>query len=173
MAIAMTNRLLALVIAVALSATVAARAVQASYAGWTGPRLGLRLPSHLLPLDPQVAPQVPGVLQTAAVSLGRSAQQTLDPKSSLLRAYQRDHDALERMRQRASGLRQPARAAYNRLLDSDQQALATLERQALDYQSGDAAAAEGAMDQVVLRAEAALAKAQTAGYPPSLRRSGA
>lgn len=160
MVIQMTNRLLAVVIAVTLSTTLAAHA-SVQLPAFT---LGVHVPLATFALrQPQVPAGVPAALQTAARSLTNQARAALDPKSVVTAAYQRDHDALEHLRQRASALRSPAHASFTRSLDADQQTLATLERQALDYQSGDAASAALAMDHVVEQARAALAAAVTAG----------
>lgn len=158
----MTNRLLAVVVAVAVSATLAAHAAQGPIHQLALVHLGLRLPSATGSLRPTVPAAVPGALETAAVLVTRSARQALDPKADVLSAYERDHDALEHLRQQASALRGPAHPAFNRLLDADQQALATLERRALDYQSGDTTAAVAAMDQEVGQAQAALSAALSA-----------
>ena len=138
MVIEMTNRLLAVVIAVTVSSILAAHAAQASLKPLPTLHLGLRLPTARAALGAQMPAVVPGSLQTAAVTLTRRAQEAVDPGSAVVSAYQRDHDALEHLRQPASALRSPAHAAFNKLLDADQRRLATLERQALDYQSGDA-----------------------------------
>lgn len=170
MVIEMTNRLLAVVVAVAVSATLAAHAAQGPIQHLPLVHFGLGLPSATVSLRPAVPAAVPGALETAAVLVTRSARQALDPKAAVLSAYQRDHDALEHLRQQASALRGPAHPAFNRLLDADQQALATLERQALDYQSGDTTAAVAAMDQVVRQAQAALSAALSAPAPEGVKR---
>ena len=159
MVIEMTNRLLAVVIAVTVSSILAAHAAQASLKPLPSLHLGLRLPTAGAALGAQIPAVVPGSLQTAAVALTGRAQEAVDPRSAVVSAYQRDHDALEHLRQPASELRSPAHAAFNKLLDADQRRLATLERQALDYQSGDAIAAMAAMDRVVQEAQAALSAA--------------
>lgn len=172
MVIQMTNRLLAVVIAVTVSTTLAAHAAQGSTVHLPAFRLGVHVPFATFGLrQPQVPAGMPAALQTAALSVTRQARAALDPKAVVTAAYQRDHDALEHLRQQAAALRSPAHASFNRLLDADQRTLATLERQALDYQSGDAASAALAMDRVVEQTRTALAAAVPAGAAGAVKPS--
>lgn len=167
----MTNRLLALVITLAVTATIAAHAAQARGQSLPSvnvdahvsiitaslakhrPVLPTALPSELAAT---IQASVPGTIQTAAITVTQQARDVIDPKSVVTAAYQRDHDALEQLRQRAAPLSLPARSAFGRVLDRDQEALATLERRALDYQSGDALGSTAQMDELVAQAQGTL-----------------
>jgi hypothetical protein len=106
---------------------------------------------HLQPLSLPTAG-----LQAAAAEVTASADAVIDPHSAITAAYQRDHVALEHLRQQASALKGAAHPAFNRLIDSDEATLATLERQALDYSSGNASANVALMDAVVASAQHSL-----------------
>lgn len=177
MAAAMTNRLLSMVMAVACLAAVAAHAASDGVTRMSGLNLGFRLSApHLAPVTFHLAPvALPTAgLQAAAATMTARAQAVVDPAGTITAAYQRDHVALEHLRQQASALRGAAHPAFNRVVDSDEAALASLERQALDYTSGNPAASVAAMDQLVAAAQQSLnaelsqggVRKATAGHKP-------
>ncbi len=150
MVVQMTNRLLATVMAMALSSGLVAHAAQNT-------RTQLPALPHLqLPAVPHVS--LPTALQAVADSV-------FDPDGATIKAaYQRDHDALEQLRQQASDLRGAAHPAINRLIQQDQEALLQMEKSAL---SGNVTGAGVNtvvvnMDHVVNQAQAALASAKAA-----------
>jgi hypothetical protein len=156
MVVQMTNRLLAIVMAVAFSTGLVAHAAEN--------------PKHPLPElptlpSPASLKQPAALIEMAAQGLRNQASAILNQDSSLIRdAYQRDHVALEQLRQQASSLRGSAHPAFNQLINKDQALLLALEQQALNpangTTSGDAAATIGQMDQIVRDAAHALSLAQ-------------
>jgi hypothetical protein len=152
MAATMTNRLLSLVMALACISAVAAHAASNGLPRLSGIAVGFRVaPPHIQPLSLPTAG-----LQAAAAEVTARADAVIDPHSAITAAYQRDHVALEHLRQQASALKGAAHPAFNRLIDSDEATLATLERQALDYSSGNASANVALMDQLVTSAQQSL-----------------
>jgi hypothetical protein len=161
MVVQMTNRLLAIVMAVAFSSGLVAHAAEN--------------PKHPLPElpalpSPAVLKTPAAAIQTAAQDIRAQASAILNQDSSLIRqAYQRDHVALEHLRQQASSLKGSAHPAFNQLINKDQALLLGLEQNALNpasgTTSGDAAATISQMDQIVRDATRALAvtKSQTDG----------
>jgi hypothetical protein len=157
MVVQMTNRLLAMVMALAFSSGLVAHAAEN--------------PRHPLPELPALpsasALKTPAaVLQTAAQDLRGEASAILNQDSSLIRdAYQRDHAALEQLRQQARSLKGAAHPAFNQLINKDQSRLLSLEQQALNPANGttssEAAATIGQMDQIVRDAGRALSVAQS------------
>jgi hypothetical protein len=108
----MTNKLLATVMAIALSGGFTARAAQ-----------NVLTPTRVNP----------GSLPAATKLVAASATIALGPTASRIRqAYQQDHDALEHLRQEGSELNHPAHTQSNQLISADQAQLLALEKAALD-----------------------------------------
>ena len=145
MSASITNKLLATVMAIALSGALTARASQ---------------DLHLTP--PSVnAGSLPAALKQAAAS----ASTALDPTAGSIRqAYQQDHDALEHLRQQGSGLASPTHQQFNQLIGADQAQLLAIEKAALDKiaagspVNGTATIAQ--MAAILAQAQAALAQFQ-------------
>lgn len=143
MVISMTNRLLMMVIAFALTSGVVAHAAQAPE-------------RPLAPVTLPAASSLPMTLQTAASRLGEAATATIDPSGAIRDAYQRDHVALEHLRQAASALQGSAHPAFNQLILDDEATLTDIERGALATSRPSASSAIAAMDTVVAGAQAEL-----------------
>ncbi|TMD39101.1 MAG: hypothetical protein E6I88_13260 [Chloroflexi bacterium] len=143
MVITMTNRLLALVIAVALSGGIAAHAAQSPH-------------QPMAPITLTSATSLPVVLQTAASHLTETATGTIDPSAAIRSAYQRDHVALEHLRQQASALKGSAHPAFNQYISDQEAALTELERTAMATIRPSAGGSIAAMDQLVSAAQATL-----------------
>lgn len=158
----MTNRLLATVVTFALSTGLAAHLAQN--------------PQHTLPkvslasLTLPRASSVPQVVQTAAAHLGDTAMGAVDPAAAIRAAFQRDHVALEHLRQQASVLKGSAHPAFNQLISNDEAALVDMEKLALASKSSSTSASIAAMDQLVTSAEAALAQAKA--QPAAVKSNG-
>src|SRR6266852_2083734 len=101
MRITITNRLLSIVIALALTSGIVAHAAQA-------------------PQRPLAPVTLPATLQTAASHVGETATGAIDPSGAIRAAYQRNRVALEHLRQQASALKGRAHAAFNQFI-SDQE----------------------------------------------------
>src|SRR5438067_696882 len=110
MVISMTNRLLAVVIALALSGGIAAHAAQAPQ-------------RPLAPITLLSASALPAALQTAASRITESATSAIDPGTAIRSAYQRNRVSLEHLRQQASQLNGSAHPAFNQLISDDERAL--------------------------------------------------
>ena len=143
MVISMTNRLLMMVIAFALTSGVVAHAAQAPE-------------RPLAPVTLPAASSLPLTLQAAAGRLGETATATIDPSAAIRGAYQRDHVALEHLRQAASDLKGSAHPAFNQLILDDEAVLTEIEREALATTRPSASTAITAMDNVVAGAQAEL-----------------
>jgi aspartate aminotransferase-like enzyme len=113
MVISMTNRLLAVVIALALSSGIVAHAAQAPQ-------------KPLTPNSLSSSSDLSTLLQTAASHITESATGAIDPAAAIRDAYQRDHVALEALRQQASALQGSAHPAFNQYIDSQEAALTEL-----------------------------------------------
>ena len=146
MVITMTNRLLALVIAVALSGGIAAHAAQSPH-------------QPIGPIALASATTLPNVLQTAAGHLTETATGAIDPSAAIRSAYQRDHVALEHLRQQASALKGSAHPAFNQYISDQEAALTELERTSLATTRPSADAAIASMDALVAAAQAKLGAA--------------
>ena len=145
MIVKMTNRLLATVIAFALFSGVVAHAAQA--------------PDR--PFAPNAVPEastLPLALQTAAARIAEKATGTIDPSRAIRDAYQRDHVALERLRQQASRLKGSAHPAFNQYVSDQEDALESIERTGLATTRPSADRTIAAMDQLVAAAQAELTK---------------
>jgi hypothetical protein len=137
MVINMTNRLLGIVIALALTSGIAAHAAQA-------------------PQRPLAPITLPATLQTAASHVTESATGAIDPAAAIRAAYQRNRVALEHLRQQAAPLKGGAHAAFNQFVSDQELALTQSERAALATTRPDAQGAIAAMDKLVADAEAEL-----------------
>src|SRR5258708_9259898 len=137
MVITMTNRLLSLVIALALTSGIVAHAAQA-------------------PQRPLAPVTLPAALQTAAAHVGETATGAVDPSAAIRAAYQRNHVALEHLRQQASALKGGAHAAFNQFISDQEDALTPIERTALATSRPPVSSAITAIDNVVATAEAEL-----------------
>jgi hypothetical protein len=126
MVVQMTNRLLSIVMALAFTSGVVAHAAQNT-------RTQLPALPHLqLPALPRVSLPASSPLPTALRAVATSV---LEPdRTAIKAAYQRDHDALEHLRQQASDLRGPAHPAFNHLVQQDEQALLEMEQSSLSAQ---------------------------------------
>jgi len=166
----MTNRLLATVMTFAVSTGLAAHAAQDPHKA---------LPRLTLP----AASSVPQAVQTAATHVSEAASQVsdaanhvsdaataaVDPSAAIRAAFQRDHVALEHLRQQASVLKGSAHPAFNQLISNDEATLVEMEKTALASRTGSASSI-AAMDQLVASAEAALAQAKA--QPAALKTQG-
>lgn len=143
MVISMTNRLLSMVIAFALTSGVVAHAAQAPQ-------------RPLAPITLSATSSLSMALQTAASRIGETATGAIDPSAAIRDGYQRDHVALEHLRQAASALKGSAHPAFNQLILNDEAALTEIERTALATIRPSASGAIAAMDRVVAGAQAEL-----------------
>ncbi|HEX9094819.1 MAG TPA: hypothetical protein VF990_01820 [Candidatus Dormibacteraeota bacterium] len=157
MGISMTSRLLGVVIGFALTSGIVAHAAEAPQR----PLAPITLPS---------ASALPDVLQTAASHVTESATGAFDPGAAIRAAYQRDHVALEHLRQQASQLKGSAHPEFNQYLSDREGALTELERTALATSRPAVASTIAAMDALVAAAQgrldlelAAGAKSQASG----------
>ncbi|MDQ6713316.1 MAG: hypothetical protein M3Z28_09045 [Candidatus Dormibacteraeota bacterium] len=137
MVIKMTNRLLGIVIGLALTSGIVAHAAQA-------------------PERPLAPITLPATLQTAASHVSETATSAVDPGAAIRAAYQRNRVALERLRQQASPLKGSARIAFNQVIADQELALTQTERAALATNRPDAPGAIAAMDKLVATAQAEL-----------------
>src|SRR6266480_2457928 len=90
----MTNRLLGIVIALALTSGVVAHAASAPQ-------------RPLAPVSLPTASNLPAALQTAASRISEAATSTIDPAAAIRGAYQRDHVALEQTERAALATTRP------------------------------------------------------------------
>src|SRR5438128_6126410 len=139
----MTNRLLGIVIAFALTSGVVAHAASAPQ-------------RPLAPANLPTASNLPAALQTAASQISEVATSAIDPGAAIRGAYQRDHVALEHLRQQASPLKGDAHAGFNQFVSDQELALTQTERATLATTRPDAQSAIAAMDELVTAAEAEL-----------------
>jgi hypothetical protein len=136
MAIKMTNRLLGIVIALALTSGIVAHAATA-------------------PTRPLAPITLPAALQMVAGRVAETATGAIDPSAAIRDAYQRDHVALEHLRQQAS-LNGSANPTFNQYISDKETALSELERNALATSRPDASNTIAAMDSLVTVAQAQL-----------------
>src|SRR5260370_16420222 len=127
----MTNRLLGIVMAMALTSGIVAHAAQA----------------------PQRPPISLPALQTAASHVGETATGAIDPAAAIRAAYQRNHVALEHLRQKASPLKGSARVAFYQFISDQEAALTQTQRTALATRRPAASSSIAAMDKLVTAAE--------------------
>jgi hypothetical protein len=157
MGISMTNRLLGVVIGFALSSGIVAHAAEAPQ-------------RPLTPITLTSASALPVALQTAASHVTETATGAFDPGAAIRAAYQRDHVALEHLRQQASQLKGTAHPEFNQYISDREGALTELERTALATSRPAVASTIAAMDTLVTAAQARLdlelaagAKSQASG----------
>ena len=136
MAIRMTNRLLGIVMALALASGIAAHAATA-------------------PTRPLAPIALPAALQAVVSRFAETATGTIDPSAAIRAAYQRDHVALEHLRQQAS-LNAGANPGFDQDISDKETALSELERNALATSRPDASNTIAAMDNLVTAAQAQL-----------------
>ena len=146
MVISMTNRLLAVVVALALSSGIAAHAAQAPQRPLTPVTISL------------AASDLPTAIQTAASHITETATGAIDPSAAIRDAYQRDHVALEALRQQGSALKGNAHPAFNQYIDGQEAALTELEHTAFATLRPSASTTIAAMDALVTAAQAKLAQ---------------
>jgi hypothetical protein len=137
MVIKMTNRMLSIVIAIALTSGVVAHAASA-------------------PQRPLAPLTLPATLQTAASHVGETATGAIDPSAAIRAAYQRNRVGLEHLRQQASPLQGATRAAFEQFIADQELALTQTERAALATSRPDVSSSIAAMDNVVAAAESEL-----------------
>ena len=148
MVIKMTNRMLSIVIAIALTSGVVA------HAAWAPQR----------PLAPLT---LPTVLQTAASHVGETATGAIDPSAAIRAAYQRNRVALEHLRQQASPLQGSARAAFDQFISDQELALTQTERTALATSRPSVSSSIAAMDNIVAAADEELSRDLSQNGAPS------
>src|SRR6266851_7164666 len=143
MGISMTSRLLGVVIAFALTSGIVAHAAEAPQ-------------RPLSPITFTSASALPVALQTAASHVAEAATGAIDPTAAIQAAYQRDHVALEHLRQQASLLKGSAHPAFNQYISDQEGALTEVERTALATSRPAVASTIAAMDNIVTAAQAKL-----------------
>ena len=139
----MTNRLLGIVIAFALTSGVVAHAAQAPQ-------------RPLTPITFPAASSLPAALETAASHVTEAATGAIDPAGAIRTAYQRDHVALEHLRQQASQLKGSAHPAFNQFISDQEGALLEIERTALASSRPASSSTIVAMDKLVTAAQTEL-----------------
>src|SRR3989441_3861324 len=139
----MTNRLLGIVIAFALTSGVVAHAASAPQ-------------RPLAPANLPTASNLPAALQTAASQISEVATSAIDPGAAIRGAYQRNHVALEHLRQQASQLKGSAHPAFNQFISDQEAALLDVERTALATSRPTASSTIAAMDKLVTAAQVEL-----------------
>jgi len=137
MVITMTNRMLSIVMAIALTSGIVAHAAQAPHR----------------PLAPVT---LPAALQTAASHVGETATGAIDPSGAIRAAYLRNRVALEHLRQQASPLKGSAHAAFEQFIYDQERALTQTERTALATSRPSVSSSIAAMDKLVAAAAAEL-----------------
>lgn len=163
----MTSRLLGVVIAFALTSGIVAHAAEAPQ-------------RPLAPIDFTSASALPVALQTAASHVAETATGAFDPGTAIRDAYQRDHVALEHLRQQASSLKGSAHPAFNQYVSDQEGALTELEQTSLATSRPAVASTIAAMDNLVTAAQSKLdlglsqagsAKSQESGQSPTSSKS--
>ena len=144
MGTSMTSRLLGVVIGFALTSGIAAHAAEAPQ-------------RPLAPISLTSASALPIALQSAASHVAETATGAIDPTAAIRAAYERDHVALEHLRQQASQLKGSAHPAFNQYISDQEGALTELERTALATSRPAVASTIAAMDNLVTAAQAKLA----------------
>jgi hypothetical protein len=143
MGMSMTSRLLGVVIGFALTSGIAAHAAEAPQ-------------RPLAPISLISASALPVALQSAASHVAETATGAIDPTAAIRAAYERDHVALEHLRQQASQLKGSAHPAFNQYISDQEGALTELERTALATSRPAVASTIAAMDTLVSAAQAKL-----------------
>jgi hypothetical protein len=140
MVITMTNRLLGIVVALALTSGIVAHAA-------TAPQR---------PLVPISLTSAHFALRTAASHVAETATGTFDPARAVRDAYLRNHVALEHMRQQAAQHKGGAHLAFNQHLSDKEATLIALQRSALATSRPAVSSTIAAMDKLVAAAQAEL-----------------
>jgi hypothetical protein len=140
MVITMTNRLLGIVVALALTSGIVAHAA-------TAPQR---------PLAPITLASAHVALRAAASHVAETATGTIDPARAVRDAYLRNHVALEHMRQQAAQHKAGAHLAFNQHVSAREAALIELERSALATSRPAVSSTIAAMDKLVAAAQAEL-----------------
>jgi hypothetical protein len=148
MVIKMTNRMLSIVIAIALTSGIVAHAASA-------------------PQRPLAPLTLPAALQTAASHVGETATGAIDPSAAIRAAYQRNRVTLEHLRQQASPLKGTTRAAFDQLISDQELALTQTERTALATSRPSVSSSIAAMDNIVAAADAELNRQLSQSGGPS------
>jgi len=143
MGMSMTSRLLGVVIGFALTSGIVAHAAEAPQ-------------RPLAPISFTSAIALPVALQTAASHVAETATGAIDPTAAIRDAYQRDHVALEHLRQQASQLIGSAHPEFNQYISDQEGALTELERTALATSRPAVASTIASMDNLVTAAQAKL-----------------
>ena len=143
MGMSMTSRLLGVVIGFALTSGIVAHAAEAPQ-------------RPLAPISLTSASALPVALQSAASHVAETATGAIDPTAAIRDAYQRDHVALEHLRQQASQLKGSAHPAFNQYISDQEGALTDLERTALATSRPAVASTIAAMDNLVTTAQTKL-----------------
>ena len=143
MGISMTSRLLGVVIAFALTSGIVAHAAEAPQ-------------RPLSPINFTSASALPVALQIAASHVAEAATGAIDPTAAIRAAYQRDHVALEHLRQQASPLKGSAHPAFNQYVSDQEGALTELEQTSLATSRPAVASTIAAMDTLVTAAQSKL-----------------
>src|SRR6202035_5403969 len=117
MGMSMTSRLLGVVIFAALTSGIAAHAAEAPQ-------------RPLAPISLTSASSLPVALQSAASHVAETATGAIDPTAAIRAAYERDHVALEHLRQQASMRQGSAAGVFNQYISDQEGALTELERTA-------------------------------------------
>lgn len=163
----MTNRLLATVITFAVSTGLAAHAAEDPHKALPQvnlTRLTLPTPNSVPQAVQTAAAQVSHAathVSDAANHVSDAATAAVDPSGAIRGAFQRDHVALEHLRQQASALKGSAHPAFNQLISNDEATLVEIEKTALASNNSSPSASIAAMDNLVTSAEAALARAKS------------
>jgi hypothetical protein len=148
MVIKMTNRMLSIVIAIALTSGIVAHAASA-------------------PQRPLAPLTLPAALQTAASHVGETATGAIDPSAAIRAAYQRNRVTLEHLRQQASPLKGPTRTAFDQLISDQELALTQTERAALATSRPSVSSSIAAMDKLVAAADEELNRELSQNSGPS------
>ncbi len=147
----MTNRLLGIVIAFALTSGVVAHAAQAP----ERPLISIR------------------AIQTAASHVGETATGAIDPSAAIRAAYQRNQVALEHLRQQASPLKGSARVAFYQFISDQEATLIQTQRTALATRRPAASSTIAEMDKLTTAAEDELNRELSQTVPAKSTGSGA
>ncbi|HEY0492022.1 MAG TPA: hypothetical protein VGD57_00950 [Candidatus Dormibacteraeota bacterium] len=163
----MTNRLLATVMAFAVSTGLVAHAAQDKHQILPLPKLAqvyvleVSQPAaaaaattpHAVALPSTTS--VPQAVQSAANHVIEAATAAVDPSAAVRAAFQRDHLALEHLRQQGSGLKGQARQAFNQRISNAEIALVEMEKVALASKIRPSTSIS-AMDQLVASMKTSL-----------------
>ena len=145
----MTNRLLGVVIALALTSGIVAHAAQA-------------------PQRPLIS--LPAI-QTVASHVGETATGAIDPGAAIRAAYQRNHVALGHLRQQAAPLKGSARLAFYQFISDREAELTQTQRAARASRRPAASSTIAEMDTLVTEAEDELNRELSKAGPAKAKES--